>query len=218
VRGAGFGSAVAVALAACILPVRAAGVPPLRSMALQRSDLPRGSVLDAARTWTDAQAATADSVSVSLYRTHGRVLSFANEFDRPQVLVIPHGILRADSEVTAFKTSADAAWGFRFLRNHFRHTGVLGTTTGGTKSGSASHTYPYHEIVVRPLANQDAAFFAASCGDEYCYDTHVLLFRRRQIVVQLRVAGIQNEVPFAAVMRIARHIDVRVLAAHGGGD
>jgi len=192
-------------------PAIAGSSSSLQSFALRLSDLPRGATAGPARSWSNAQAAVRDGVAPSVYDAHGRITSYEDSFDRSLVDGLPpRGLVRASCEITEYKSSSGAHWYYLRLRSAFRHSGVLGATTGGTRFGAASHLYRYTPVAMPRVGNENAGFKAESSGDEFSYTTRTTIFRRGRYVATLRLVGYQGQFPQRAANALARVIDRRI--------
>jgi hypothetical protein len=207
-----------VVVLSLLLPLTACGASAspaldLRAASLRLTDLPPGATAGPSRYWTDGQAAQRDHLSRSFYERHGRLRSYSAEFDRSLVNGLPPtGIVKADSELTEYRTVADARWAFLRLRIAFRHGTVLGTTTGGTRSGDPVHQFPYRLTTAQRIGNQSAAFFADWSGDEFAYDTRTIVFREGRVTAVVRISGVQDELPLHTAVAIAGRVQARIAA------
>jgi len=193
---------------------RAAGVPSLPSLALRLSDLPPQTARDGSRFWDNAQAAQRDGVPVSLYIQHGRIRSYTDAFARKVMNASAKvWILHADSELTEFRSAANAYWYYRRMIGQMNGGYVLSTNNLGANAGQTGIHVPFRRLQIPVIGSRRAAFSANSGGDEMAFTTRVILFQRGRYVDMLRVRGLEGESPAGRVVAVAEKIDARLKSA-----
>lgn len=204
-------SLVLLVAAGCGSNSQAQSRPNLPSLGLRLSDLPSQTTKDGAGFSTVAQAARRNGIPPAVYGSLGHVASYQGSFSRN----VMNGagltwLLHADSQITAFKDSAQAHWYLDRTRRAWLKTYVMSTNNLGANAGQTGiHNY-FHRLAIPSVGAAHAAFTVDSGGDEMGFTTRVIFFQRGPYVVMLRVRGLLDQTPVSRVMTVAQKIDARV--------
>src|SRR5579884_2453734 len=181
----------------------------LRALALNLSDLPKGTTLDSIAFWTNRQAAAWDHVPVALYDAHGRILSCRTVFSNlhKSSAGAMGGVVGVDGLLTEFRSVAEATWFYRWYSKHVQKTPVLGSTAMGTQHGTAASPFRYKLARSPHIGDASTSMSVTWPAEELAYQGRVVIFRQGQFVDLVHVYGILGRVPAAIPNELGRRVD-----------
>jgi len=201
----------------------------LQVMQLRPAEVPGGFYLAGRSLLGPDQSARSQGLDPGQYSAHGGQESLAVRFVQRHPTGL--GLTFIFSQVFAFASASDAAWGFRQIDQALAHSGTIGTvqepvditatatplptTVKLLKHPVGSPATPYAAIRVPPLGNQDAGFTntSAAYAGEYVFTNQVVLFRQGSYCGLIHISGNYGQVPLSAALALARRIDTRARRA-----